>query len=111
LSEEPKATVRPNIVTVTIPEGYTRSQISQLAKEDGLRGNYMKATVKSKYLDPAKYGGKKAKNLEGFLFPDTWELKRHRPVKELVQLQLQDFKKKIKDVNMKYAKSKNLTTY
>jgi uncharacterized YceG family protein len=112
LTKEPgSAASGPTTVTVTIPEGYTRSQISQLAKEDGLRGNYIKATVKSKYLDPAEYGGKKAKNLEGFLFPDTWELKRHRPVKELVQLQLQDFKKKIKHVNMKYAKSKNLTVY
>jgi UPF0755 protein len=111
LTKEPGAAANPTTVTVTIPEGYTRSQISQLAKEDGLRGNYMKATVKSKFLDPAKYGGKKAKNLEGFLFPDTWELKRHRPVKELVQLQLQDFEKKIKSVNMKYANSKNLTIY
>jgi uncharacterized YceG family protein len=111
LSKEPSASGESKFVTVTIPEGYTRTQIAQLAKEDGLKGNYMKATVKSKYLDPAEYGGKKAKNLEGFLFPDTWELKRHQPVKDLVQLQLQDFKKKIKGVNMKYAKSKNLTTY
>ncbi|MFT3865305.1 MAG: endolytic transglycosylase MltG [Solirubrobacterales bacterium] len=110
LSEEPNA-AKPSTVTVTIPEGYTRKQITQLVKEDGLRGNYMKATVKSKHLDPADYGGKKAKNLEGFLFPDTWELKRHQSVEDLVQLQLKDFKKKIKGVNMKYAKSKNLTVY
>jgi UPF0755 protein len=111
LSKEPSTSGESKFVTVTIPEGYTRTQIAQLAKEDGLKGNYMNATVKSKYLDPADYGGKKAKNLEGFLFPDTWELKRHQPVKNLVQLQLEDFKKKIKGVNMKYAKSKNLTTY
>ena len=96
---------------MTIPEGHSRSQITaKLVKEDGIKGNYMKATKKSKYLDPAEYGGKSAKNLEGFLFPDTWELKRNRPVKELVPLQLADFKKKIKHVNMKYAKSKNLTS-
>jgi UPF0755 protein len=112
LSKEPSASAGASkYVTVTIPEGYTRTQIAQLAKEDGLKGDYMKATVKSKYLDPAEYGGKKAKNLEGFLFPDTWEMKRHQPVKNLVQLQLQDFKRKIKGVNMKYAKSKNLTVY
>jgi uncharacterized YceG family protein len=110
LSEEPNA-AKPNSVTVTIPEGYTRSQASQLVKEDGLRGNYMKATVKSKYLQPAKYGGKGAKNLEGFLFPDTFEMKRHEPVSNLVQLQLEDFKRKIKHVNMKYARSKNLTIF
>ena len=58
----------------------------------------MKATKKSKYLNPAEYGGKGAKDLEGFLFPDTWEYKTKHPVSYLVRLQLQDFKKKIKKV-------------
>ena len=97
--------------SVTIPEGYTRSQTAQLVEEDGVPGSYMKATVKSKYLNPAQYGGKGAKDLEGFLFPDTFELKPSAPVADLVQLQLQDFKRRIKGVNMKYAKSKNLTVF
>ncbi len=99
------------VTTVTIPEGYSRSQAAQLVEEDGVPGSYTKKTVKSKYLDPAEYGGKKAKNLEGFLFPDTFELKPKAPVGDLVQLQLKDFKKRIKGVDMKYAKSKNLTVY
>ena len=99
------------IVTVTIPEGYTRLQAAKLVKEDGVAGKYMQNTVKSKYLDPAEYGGKNAKNLEGFLFPDTFDLKPKQRVGALVQLQLEDFKRKIKKVNMKYAKSKNLTVY
>jgi len=98
-------------LTVTIPEGYTRSQAAQLVEEDGVPGSYTKATVKSKYLNPARYGGKGAKDLEGFLFPDTFELKPNAPVGDLVQLQLQDFKRRIKGVDMKYAKSKNLTIY
>jgi cell division protein YceG involved in septum cleavage len=98
-------------VTVTIPEGYSRAQTAPLAKKDGLRGSYEAASVHSKYLDPAHYGGKGAKNLEGFLFPDTFELKRHAPVSDLVQLQLEDFKRRIKGVDMGYARSKNLTTY
>lgn len=98
-------------VTVTIPEGYSRSQAAQLVEEDGVPGSYTKATVKSKYLNPAKYGGKGAKSLEGFLFPDTFELKPKAPVADLVQLQLQDFKRRIKGVDMSYAKSKNLTVF
>ena len=98
-------------LTVTIPEGYTRSQAAQLVEEDGVPGDYTKATVKSKYLDPADYGGKGAKDLEGFLFPDTFELKPKAPVADLVQLQLQDFKRRIKGVDMSYAKSKNLTVF
>jgi UPF0755 protein len=113
LSKEPKPAEqsKPGIVTVTIPEGQSRPITAQLVKEDGIKGNYLKKTKKSKYLDPAAYGGKGAKDLEGFLFPDTWELKTKLPVSYLVRLQLEDFKKKIKKVNMKYAKSKNLTVF
>jgi UPF0755 protein len=98
-------------LTVTIPEGYTRSQAAQLVEEAGVPGDYTKATVRSKYLDPAEYGGKGAKTLEGFLFPDTFELKPKAPVEDLVQLQLQDFRRRIKGVDMRYAKSKNLTVF
>ncbi|HYG95775.1 MAG TPA: endolytic transglycosylase MltG [Solirubrobacterales bacterium] len=98
-------------LTVTIPEGYTRSQAAQLVEEVGVPGDYTKATIKSKYLDPADYGGKGAKDLEGFLFPDTFELKPNAPVEDLVQLQLLDFKERIKGVDMSYAKSKNLTVF
>jgi uncharacterized YceG family protein len=97
--------------SVTIPEGYTRSQAAQLVEEDGVPGSYTKKTVKSKFLDPADYGGKNAKDLEGFLFPNTFELKPKAPVGDLVELQLKDFKKQIKKVDMKYAKSKNLTVF
>jgi UPF0755 protein len=113
LSKEPnpKQQTKPGVVTVTIPEGQSRPITAKLVAEDGLRGNYLKATKKSKYLNPEKYGGKNVKSLEGFLFPDTWELKTKQPVSNLVQLQLEDFKKKIKKVNMKYANSKNLTIF
>lgn len=98
-------------VTVTIPEGYSRAQTAQLVEEAGVPGAYTKATIRSKYLNPANYGGKGAKDLEGFLFPNTFELKPDAPVADLVQLQLQDFKRQIKSVDMRYARSKNLTVY
>jgi uncharacterized YceG family protein len=82
-----------------------------VAKQEGLRGSYEKASLHSKFLNPAKYGGKGAKDLEGFLFPDTFELKKHASSAELVQLQLEDFKRRIAGVNMKYARSKNLTVF
>jgi UPF0755 protein len=99
------------VTRVTIPEGYSRAQAAQLVEEDGLEGDYTKETVRSKFLDPAQYGGKGAKDLEGFLFPDTFELKPGAPTADLVQLQLRDFKRRIKGVDMSYAKSKNLTVF
>ncbi len=98
-------------LTLTIPEGYSRSQAAQLVEEVGLEGDYTEATLRSPYLNPAKYGGKGAENLEGFLFPDTFEMKPGAPAADLVQLQLEDFKRRIEGVDMGYARSKNLTTY
>lgn len=82
-------------VTVTIPEGYDRAQTAEVAKEAGLRGSYLKAS----------------RGHEGFLFPDTFELEKHAPVADLVQLQLEDFKRRVQGVDMAYARAKNLTTY
>jgi UPF0755 protein len=108
---KPVEAAKPGVIDVTIPEGQSRPITAKLLKEDGIKGNYLKATKKSKVLNPEEYGGKNVKTLEGFLYPDTWEYNTRKPVKNLVALQLQDFKKKIKKVNMKYAKSKNLTVF
>jgi UPF0755 protein len=81
-------------VTLTIPEGYTREETARLAREAGLRGDYMNAS----------------QGHEGLLFPDTFELEKGAPVSDLVQLQLEDFKRRVAGVNMAYARSKNLTT-
>lgn len=110
-STPPPAPVVLKTITVTIPEGYTRTQTAEVAKQEGLRGSYEQASVHSKYLNLAKYGGKGATDLEGFLFPDTFELKKHASAAELVQLQLEDFKRRIGGVDMKYARSKNLTVF
>jgi UPF0755 protein len=99
-------------VTVTIPEGLSRAQIAPLATQAGLSGRYVKASVRSNYLNPNRYGAQgRARNLEGFLFPDTYQVKAKAPAADLVQLQVQNFKRRIKAVEMKYARSVNLTTY
>jgi UPF0755 protein len=111
LNRSAPAPVVQAVGTVTIPEGYNRPQTAQTVKQDGLRGSYLAESVRSPYLDPAHYGGAHPQSLEGFLFPDTFDLRRHAAVSELVQLQLEDFKRRIKDVEMSYARSKNLTIY
>jgi cell division protein YceG involved in septum cleavage len=108
---DPPPPVVVRTITMTIPEGYNRAQTGELAKQEGLRGSYEQASVSSKYLNPAKYGGEGAKDLEGFLFPDTFELVKHARAADLVQLQLEDFKRRIATVDMSYARSKNLTVY
>jgi peptidoglycan lytic transglycosylase G len=101
---------RPDTVTITIPEGLSRPEIGRLVG-DSLRGDYMKASIRSPRLKPAAYGGKDAKNLEGFLFPATYELKPGQAVSALVDRQLDTFERELAQVDLGYAKSKNLTAY
>ncbi len=101
---------KPDTVTITIPEGLSRPEIKRLVG-DSLRGDYMRASIRSPRLKPAAYGGKDAKNLEGFLFPATYELKPGQPVSVLVDRQLDTFKRELAKVDLGYAKSKNLTAY
>ena len=102
---------RPAAKTVTIPEGYDRKQIAEIAKQTGLRGDYLKASESFKGFDPAKYGAQDPQSLEGFLFPATYELPSRPTAEDLVARQLDAFEQNISQVNMGYARSKNLTTY
>ena len=75
------------------------------SKQDGVSGNYLKALeiVQVPQPDRLRRQGR-AKNLEGFLFPATFELPTHPTADDLVQRQLEAFKQKIKGVDMSYAK-------
>ena len=99
------------VFNVTIPEGLTRRQVAGPVKRAGVHGSYMGKTVRSKLLNPRRLGGKLAASLEGFLFPATYELPVGAGVKELVDRQLIAFKERIKGLDQRYARRKNLTTY
>jgi UPF0755 protein len=99
----------PNVVRITIPEGRSRREVAPLAK--ALPGNYVKATRRNPNLDPRDYGAEGARSLEGFLFPASYELKKGSHVRRLVNEQLDTFKRSFGKVDMRYARSKNLTRY
>ncbi len=110
--EELTRTTQKRTITVTIPEGLSRSETADVVEAAGIPGDYMDSTVSFKGFNPNEYGAQgRAKNLEGFLFPATYELKPGDDVEDLVGQQLTAFKDNIAGVNMKYAKSKNLTVY
>jgi YceG-like family len=97
---------------VTIPEGYTRSQIAGVARKAGLKGDYEKATAKApKGFDLKKTGAPSDASLEGFLFPATYNLEQGARVDTLVKNQLSAFDENFAKVDMSRAKKKNLTEY
>jgi UPF0755 protein len=99
-------------VTVVIPEGLSRSETADVVAEAGIEGDYMKASISSPILKPNDYGAQgRARNLEGFLFPATYELSPGDGVGELVDQQLEAFEQNIGSVDLSYAKSKNLNVY
>jgi UPF0755 protein len=99
-------------VNVTIIPGHSRRQVQRVLHQSGIPGSYLKATLSSPLLDPTQYGAPAdTPTLEGFMWPDTYNL--HKPVKisELVADQLDAFKREFAKVNFRYAESKNLTPY
>lgn len=99
------------LLDVTIPEGKSRAEIAQLVRPLGLRGDYLAATRRSPLLDPRRLGGRQAADLEGFLFPSTYQLRRGAAVRTLVAKQLSAFTVEIRKVDMRAARHVNLTTY
>jgi UPF0755 protein len=97
--------------SVTIPEGLTRAQIADVVSETGIEGSYDKASQSSNVLDPTDYGADDPDNLEGFLFPDTYELRPKATAEDLVTAQLKRFEEQFTGVDMSYAESQGLTPY
>ena len=110
-SSSPQKAVAGSAKELTIPEGYDRRAIADLAKKDGITGDYMKASESFKGFNPARFGAQNPQSLEGFLFPATYDLPRKPNVDDLIARQLDAFTQYMDQVNMKYAKSKNLTPY
>lgn len=101
-----------NMVVITIPEGYDLSQISSLLdKKDVISKNdFIKECNEYKLPDYINNNNNKKYKLEGYLFPDTYQLKKHMSGKEIIDLMLAHFNKQISDLlkkdNISLDKSK-----
>ena len=108
---------------IIFPEGFTVQEMAdrvaavrQIAIEKRdvtprlTKAGYLLAS--SSAVPPAEFrkdwGGK---SIEGFLFPATYEFSQYTPSAKLVRDQLTAFRKQWRKVNLRYAKSKNLTPY
>ncbi len=100
------------VTNVTIIPGRTRAQINALLRSQGIGRSYLAATRHSPLLDPSAYGAPRSTpSLEGFLFPDTYQLREPISVAALAADQLTQFRKQFATVDLAYARSKHLTPY
>lgn len=100
------------IVNLAVIPGLSRVQEQAKLQADGISGNYVALTLRSKLLNPHVYGApRRVPSLEGFLWPDTYQLVKPVKLRVLIADQLRQFKKEFATVNFRYAESKNLTPY
>jgi UPF0755 protein len=106
------AVAPPPVVKVLIPEGKTRAQIAQIASADGLKGDYRAASKSSPLLKPSSYGAPRGTpDLEGFLFPATYDMDPGAPVARLVQEQLVAFQESFGAADVARAHALHITPY
>jgi UPF0755 protein len=111
----------PKPFRIVFPEGFTRAQmgvrvhdVAKIAERERHRPVRLAETP---YLAASRRGvvrcfGKAARtNLEGFLFPDTYDFLRSTMSRQLVADQLRSFCVNWRKVDLAYARSKNLTPY
>ena len=97
---------------ITLIEGRTRAQINDLLRTQGVNGSYFAATRSSPLIKLSAYGAPRhTPDLEGFLFPDTYQLVEPISILKLVNDQLTTFRRQFSRVNLGYARSKHLTPY
>ena len=112
---------QPKPFRVVFPEGFTRAQmaervqaVSKIAERKKgkpvrlSRPTYLAAT--RSVLVPCFTPHRRTK-VEGFLFPATYDFLRTTTSKQLVQQQAAAFCRNWKQVDLSYARSKNLTPY
>jgi uncharacterized YceG family protein len=116
--------VAPKPLKIIFPEGFTRAQmaerigeVNKIAKE---KRNVSPRLSPRRYLVQTNGSSRIPRpfltegpppNLEGFLFPATYEFTKRTTTRQLVNHQLAAFTKNWAKVNMRYARSKNLTPY
>jgi UPF0755 protein len=100
------------VTELTVAEGRRRAQISALLHEQHIKGDYLAATRHTTLLNFRAYGLRHPPpDLEGFLFPDTYQLIDPIRMSALVTDQLTTFKQQFGTVDLRYAERKHLTPY
>jgi UPF0755 protein len=99
-------------VRVLIPEGENRRQIAEISSTEGLTGSYLAGSTHSSLLDPAHYGAPRdTPDLEGFLFPATYDMNAGTPASRLVGEQLISFKENFGPHEIARARALHVTPY
>jgi peptidoglycan lytic transglycosylase G len=93
---------------LVIPEGFRLTEIERRLPGVGIAPGRYAAAVRAA-VPPPGFGHHV--NMEGFMFPATYEVRPHEQAATLVSQQLAAFRQAFAQVGMGYARSKNLSPY
>jgi len=110
------------LLSVIFPEGFTRAEMADRVAavreiaigERGVTPRLTKAgyvATTAAVLPPPAFRRQSKGKIEGFLFPATYEFTQETTARSLVADQIATFKRKWSTVDLRYARSKNLTPY
>jgi uncharacterized YceG family protein len=116
--------VLPKALKIIFPEGFTRAQmaerigeVNEIARDKrNVRprlapDRYLALTAGASRVPPQFLTEGKPPHLEGFLFPATYEFTGKTTTRQLLNKQLAAFRRSWSKVNLRYARTKNLTSY
>ena len=114
----------PKTLRVIFPEGFTREQMATRIGEVNTiaedkrdiqprlsPGRYRALTARSSRVPRQFLTEGRPPHLEGFMFPATYEFTARTTTRQLVSKQLIAFRRNWARLNLRYARSKNLTSY
>src|ERR1700716_3723125 len=103
-------TAIPEEIFVTIPEGFTIKKTAALLDKGGLikGSDYTALAMQGKFSYDFLKDLPPGASLEGFLFPDTYLVPRNGTAKDLIKLQLENFKKHWDDTRKSEAAKRKL---
>jgi UPF0755 protein len=118
----PATTPAPVTLRIIFPEGFTRGEM--VARVSAVRAIARRKRGVTPRLSAAAYRAVTARvlppigfrkdakgRIEGFLFPATYEFTPQTTARQLVVEQLNAFRERFATVDLRYARSKNLTPY
>ncbi|MCY6959435.1 endolytic transglycosylase MltG [Clostridium brassicae] len=87
-------------INVTIPEGYDIERIGELLEKKGLvsKKDFIKSCQEYKVPENIKTNVKGKYNLEGYLFPDTYEFEKGYSANKIISTMLNRFQEVIKEI-------------
>jgi UPF0755 protein len=106
------------VITIAVPEGWRTEQIAEELVKKGWQGTTEEFMDAVENFDTSGYDFLESRNnevnpksLEGFLFPDTYDIAENAPAEDLIQKMLDNFGNKVTPEMRDRADQMNLSLY